>query len=37
MSVNTLASGQGIDLAGPPLLHFSRSIDVALWRLVEAD
>ncbi|HEV7300967.1 MAG TPA: DUF2071 domain-containing protein [Tepidisphaeraceae bacterium] len=35
---NTIATGQGIPIDGPPaLLHFSRSIDVALWRFTRAD
>jgi uncharacterized protein YqjF (DUF2071 family) len=32
--LNTLGVGHGLDLSGAPaLLHFSRSIDVALWSL----
>jgi len=31
---NSIASGQGIALEGPPaLLHFSRRLDVAVWPL----
>ena len=30
---NTMTAGLGIALAGPPLLHFSRRIDVRVWGL----
>ena len=33
IATNTVATAQGIPIEGPPaLLHFSRAIDVALWR-----
>ena len=35
-AVNTIGSAQGVALDGPPLLHFSRSTEVALWLLREA-
>jgi hypothetical protein len=35
IAVNTVGGGQGVMLDGPlALLHFSRSVDVALWRFV---
>ena len=36
-AVNTVASAQNVALEGAPLLHFSRALQVALWRLVPAD
>jgi uncharacterized protein YqjF (DUF2071 family) len=33
IEVNTMASGFGIALEGEPLLHFSRRLNVALWRI----
>ena len=33
---NAVAQPQGIDLTGPPLLHFSRQLDVVVWPLEPA-
>jgi uncharacterized protein YqjF (DUF2071 family) len=36
ISVNTMAAPSGIVLTGPPLLHFSRNLEVATWPLQPA-
>jgi hypothetical protein len=33
IEVNTMADPVGIPLAGPPLLHFARRLDVVVWWL----
>jgi hypothetical protein len=34
IEANTIAQAAGIDLHGaPPLLHFSKSLEVAVWNL----
>ena len=37
IDANTIATAQGISTTGPPILHFSRRIDVALWWLEKLD
>ncbi len=34
IEVNTMTAGIGVDLKGPPLVHFARSLDVVAWPLV---
>jgi uncharacterized protein YqjF (DUF2071 family) len=31
IAANTMAAAHGIELSGPPLLHFSRRVDMVAW------
>jgi uncharacterized protein len=37
LETNTMAVGLGLELAGDPVLHFSRRQDVVIWRLAPAN